>query len=42
MKRINEDVKKRPYDKYTIEFKKKVINEAKKSSTKRKRDVLLG
>ena len=42
MKQINEDVKKRPYHKYTLEFKKKVKNEAKKSSNKRKKSVLLG
>ena len=41
MKRINEDVKKRPYHKYTLKFKKKVINEAKKSSNKRKKSLLL-
>ena len=41
MKRINEDVKKLPYHKYTLEFKKKDKNEAKKSSNKRKKSVLL-
>ena len=41
MKRINEDDKKRPYHKYTLKFKKKVINEAKKSSNKRKKSLLL-
>ena len=41
MKQINEDVKKRPYHKYTSEFKKKVKNEAKKSSNKRKKSVFL-
>ena len=41
MKRNSEDVStetppKRPYHKYTLEFKMKVINEAKKSANKRK------
>ena len=41
MKRNNEDVStetppKRPYHKYTLELKMKVINEAKKSANKRR------